>query len=267
MNPGFPFPHAKTHLLSGVLTFLFIVLSLQVHAIVRYVKPTASGTGDGTSWANASANLQAMINASGSGDEVWVAAGTYKPTSGTDRNISFVMKNGVGIYGGFNSTETQLSQRNWRTNVTTLSGDINQPGSSGDNSYHVINNDNNNLNISAVLDGFTITAGNANGADFASYGGAILNANASPKISNCIFTNNHSEVYGGAILNFNGPMGSSPTAFLLATQHFLEEPYQLESVQLIPTVVCCQLKWVFRSKNGSPAPTYIIAFHGGMAKK
>jgi hypothetical protein len=61
--------------------FFAVVLSATAIAqTTRYVKPTASGTGDGLSWANASANLQGMLNASASGDAVWVAAGTYKPT-------------------------------------------------------------------------------------------------------------------------------------------------------------------------------------------
>lgn len=200
MNTSFPFPNVKTHLLSGVLTFLFIVLSLQVHAIVRYVKPTASGTGDGSSWTNASGNLQAMINASGSGDEVWVAAGTYKPTTTTNRNISFSMKNGVAIYGGFNGTETQLSQRNWRTNVTTLSGDIGISGNNSDNSYSVIVNEGIN---SAIFDGFTVTQANSTPPTGNLLGGGIYNAGSSPIIRNCIFSNNTGSYANAGIFNFN----------------------------------------------------------------
>ena len=59
---------------------------------IRYVKPTATGTGNGSSWANASGDLQAMINASSANDQVWVASGVYKPTGTTARNISFAMK-------------------------------------------------------------------------------------------------------------------------------------------------------------------------------
>jgi hypothetical protein len=39
------FPNAKTHLLSGVLTFFFFTFwSLQAQANIRYVKPTAGGS-------------------------------------------------------------------------------------------------------------------------------------------------------------------------------------------------------------------------------
>jgi hypothetical protein len=50
-------------------------------------------------------------------------AGTYKHTATADRTISFALKNGVGVYGGFAGTETMRSQRNPATNVTILSGD------------------------------------------------------------------------------------------------------------------------------------------------
>ncbi|MBK8705753.1 MAG: hypothetical protein IPN33_20795 [Saprospiraceae bacterium] len=136
---------------------LLILLSFcswsSLHATIRYVKQ--GGAGDGSSWTNASGDLQAMINASGAGDQVWVAAGTYKPTSGSNRTISFVMKNGVAIYGGFpNTGNPGMGNRNWATHVTTLSGNIGT-GSNADNSYHVINNS--GLNNTAVLDGFNVT--------------------------------------------------------------------------------------------------------------
>src|SRR5215475_1262798 len=106
------------------------------HATVRCVKPAPSGSG---CWANGTAftDLQSALAASGSGDEIWVAAATYKPDA-SDRTKSFALKDGVGIYGGFVGTETLRSQRNPAANVTILSGDIGTPGSAADNSYHVV---------------------------------------------------------------------------------------------------------------------------------
>jgi hypothetical protein len=58
-------------------------------------------THDGKSWDTAYADLQPVLTAAVSGTTIKVADGTYKPTSGTDRTISFVLKSGVGLYGGF----------------------------------------------------------------------------------------------------------------------------------------------------------------------
>jgi len=171
-----------------------------------YVNANASGANNGSSWTDAFTDLQtALSNFCSSVTEVWVAAGTYKPTTGTDRNISFVMKNGVGIYGGFNGTETLLSQRNWVNNVTTLSGDIGMVGDNSDNSYHVIFNNNNGLDNSALLDGFTVTDGNANGDNefFTDAGGGIYNASVSPTISNCLIKDNEAAKGGGVFNRLN----------------------------------------------------------------
>ena len=73
-----------------------------------YVNLNASGSGDGSSWDNAFTNLESALAAANSGDEIWVAKGTYKP--GDTREDSFQLKDGGSIYGGFAATETTLEQ-------------------------------------------------------------------------------------------------------------------------------------------------------------
>src|SRR5690349_8828972 len=105
---------------------------------VIYVRAGASGANSGSSWANAYTSLANALSAASSGDQIWVAAGTYTPTDGSDRTASFTLENGVAVYGGFAGTETLLSQRDWNTNITTLSGDIGTVGDASDNSFHVV---------------------------------------------------------------------------------------------------------------------------------
>lgn len=176
---------------------------------IRYVRQSSSGLGDGSSWANASSNLQGQIDAPGV-EQVWVAAGTYKPTSTADRNTSFAMKNNVAIYGGFPPTGTPtLANRRTSSNPTILSGEIGGSGTD-DNSYHVLFNNNNGLTNSAILDGFVITAGNATGSDPNNNGGGMLNIVSSPQLRNCIFASN-TATFGGALYSYN----SSSTPLLV----------------------------------------------------
>ncbi|HEY3477130.1 MAG TPA: SBBP repeat-containing protein, partial [Anaerolineales bacterium] len=100
------------------------ITKLPLNPQIYYVNWDATGADDGTSWEDAYTDLQSALSAASYGDKIWVAAGTYKPTSGTDRTISFTLKNGVAVYGGFAGTETSRAQRNYEANVTVLSGDI-----------------------------------------------------------------------------------------------------------------------------------------------
>jgi len=185
--------------------FIVILILIQVvtgftngFAIVRYVTPSGAGSKDGSSWANAYDNtqLQTAINEQDV-DQVWVAAGTYKPTTGSDRTISFNMKNGVAIYGGFAGTETLLGQRNWTTNLTVLSGDIGIPDDRSDNTYSVVMTS--GLDNSARLDGFSIKDGNSN-----TYGGGVYNDSSSPTYANLIISGNSADDNGGGgMYNFD----------------------------------------------------------------
>ena len=169
---------------------------------ILYVNAAAAAGGDGTSWATAYTDLQQALAAAQATETIWVAQGTYKPTSGTDRTISFTLKGGVAVYGGFAGTETQLGQRDWVQHVTTLSGDIGVPVDSSDNSYQVVTSS--GLDASAILDGFTITAGNANGGfylqDFDD-GGGMYNYGSDPTLTNLSFTRNSAHSYGGGMYN------------------------------------------------------------------
>jgi len=183
---------------------------------IYYVKHDAAPINDGTSWDDAFTSIQSALDISVGGDQVWVATGTYYPSYdyGLDigeRGKHFRMIEGVKIYGGFAGTEDSINQRTdfgyGETNKTILSGDIGNEGDNTDNCYHVFfHPTGSNLTASAILDGFTITGGNADGADPHNNGGGMFNENSSPTIANTTFSSN-SASYGGGMYNFN----SSPT--------------------------------------------------------
>jgi len=166
---------------------------------IHYVKSNATGVNNGSSWADAYTDLQFALSVASNGDEVWVMAGTYKPTSGTDRTKSFNLKTGVAIYGGFNGTETMRQQRNFIKNVTILSGDIGVIGDNDDNSFHVVNGG--DTDNTAILNGFTITEGNAKDAIPDPWGGGMHILGGNPRLTNLVFTANLAESGGGIALD------------------------------------------------------------------
>jgi hypothetical protein len=211
------------------ISILFLFINGNIYSkTVYYVK--VDGTGTGTSWANAAGNIQTMIDKAISGDEVWVSKGTYYPSTETIardiRSRSFVLKNGVNLYGGFAGTESTLSQRLLAdlnsdgkvdscelVNKTILSGDIdgiadvwiktiNADGKTW--KWIVTGNEGNCYNVvtggtlQIIFNGFTVIGGNANNA-------AIANQNkaggiySSATVSNCIVSNCSTDFRGGGI--------------------------------------------------------------------
>lgn len=164
---------------------------------VWYVAQTSRGTGSCDSWENACALQQALSSAAaGSGDELWVEAGVYRPTTTGDdpRTATFQLKSGVALYGGFTGNESHRDARDWVANETILSGDIGVQGVATDNVYHVVTGS--GTDHTAVLDGFTVTGGYAayiGSIDCSIFcGGGMRNSSGSPTIRNVTFRGNHS---------------------------------------------------------------------------
>lgn len=160
------------------------------------VNAAAVGSGTGTSWEDAFTDLQSALVAARQVERspvhVWVAAGTYRPDRGSgDRTAAFELTDGVALYGGFAGNETRLNQRRPLTFMTVLSGDLEGNDATGglaENSYHVVTAT--NTGPAAVLDGFLVTGGNANGPPPHDSGGGLRIALGRPAIANSTFQSN-----------------------------------------------------------------------------
>ena len=198
-----------------LFAFFYIVQTPATAAsnIIRVDADASGASADGASWATAYPNLQDGLVAATNGDEVWVAAGVYTP--GNTISDTFILNAGVSLYGGFAATEILRSERDFDANLTVLSGDIDGDDMTiagvvltttnqvGDNSYHVVSAV--GVTNTAVLDGFTITAGQADGGSPNNRGGGMHNDSSHPTVSNVIFSGN-SAGNGGGMSN----LGSDP---------------------------------------------------------
>lgn len=213
---------------------------------IRYVKPVATGTGDGSSWENASGNLQNMIdelaknNPQNLPGEVWVAAGTYVPQvqviSGTTYSASFLMRDGISVYGGFAGDESSKLEREvgkmpWNfVNKTILEGsyyehsktswnESNHKWTLTSDSRHVVffsplpSEGKNGFGKSTILNGVTIRGGYAQGgegvADFMTDRGAGVYMGINATLEKCIVTENSSTGNGGAVYMYGGRVMNS----------------------------------------------------------
>ncbi len=174
---------------------------------ILFVRSDAPDGGDGLSWTLAYRDLLEAMEVAATIDtisEVWVAEGTYTPAPpGGNRYASFELVDGLTIYGGFRGTETSLVERDVDVSKTILSGDLNGDDVGGvhdpsraENSLHVVLGE--GTGATAVLDGFIITGGNADGADIPdNRAGGMYLPGSSATVRNCRFEANTAGAAGG----------------------------------------------------------------------
>lgn len=206
-----------------------------VHAgAIRFVDDDAALAGGGLSWDTAYRFLQdALADAEAAGGavtEIRVAQGVYRPdqdeagniTPG-DREASFHLLSGVALRGGFLGLSAGKGQdpddRDLTLYATFLSGDL--AGNDGpdfannaENAYHVVIGS--GTDTTALIEGFRITAGNANGPqypDIHTWGAGMFNDQGDPTVMRCVFHDNITLTVftlsgeGGGMFNF----ASNPT--------------------------------------------------------
>ena len=211
---------------------------------IRYVKPEGSDMNSGDSWGTAYRTIQHAIDAlaatPGMPGEVWVAAGTYEPTTYLEDNpnypASFRMSDGISVYGGFAGTETSKAERKIKAggmpwdfaNVTILqgqsySGEINW--NSTDNrwslnsaSTHVVwfapllNENKRGFDNVTILDGVTVRGGQATTSQADYYNGdrgAGIYMCVNAWLTNSVVTENVAQGDGGAVWLSGGRVMSS----------------------------------------------------------
>ncbi len=183
-NISIPQALRRTPVRRRLLLALCCGFSFTIHAKTIFVKADAGGDNNGTTWEHAYTDLQAAIDAAVINDVIFVASGTYRPStppyggvSEDPRDRAFALKVRVSLYGGFAGTEATLEERLFNSaGPTILSGDLNGDDGPGfanrsDNSYHVVTGYNlaqatGTFTItihSVTFDGFTVTGGNADG--------------------------------------------------------------------------------------------------------
>ncbi|MGB3298108.1 MAG: DUF4114 domain-containing protein [Phormidesmis sp.] len=159
---------------------------------IIYVNQAAAVGGDGKAWVRAYQQLSSALAIAQSGDEIWLAQGTYTP--GSTPQATFEIRNSVSIYGGFTGAELNRADRDWQNNLTILSGSL---GSAG-HSHHVVTG---NSTANAGLDGVIIEGGNTTGAANEDGGGVYNRAGRKLSLENVIVRNNRAADDGGGIRN------------------------------------------------------------------
>lgn len=204
-----------------------------------YVRANAPAGGDGRSWATAHNDLSMALSAAEAGcsDTIWIAGGIYKPSVIPEgcsdctslRDVTFILKEGIKLFGGFQGNESLLHQR-VINDPTILSGDIGISGDSTDNAFHVLVSI--NSDETTLIDGITITQGNAyiysDLPKFVEYqdnyfyrntGGGLYLVNSEVKVRNVTFQNNRG-FFGGAVgVDFGSVIAENKISSILTNRN------------------------------------------------
>lgn len=229
----------KTNYMKSILTVLFFIILTPAAFGQIYVKKTASGLNNGTSWVNAYTNLQTAITNASSGAVIYVAADTFYLPAGNRDNAFAITNKSLTIYGGFpNTGNPGINNRAHRIYHTILSGDVNKndatfTSSTGkgdadrsDNVKNVVRISNNNTNNTIVLDGLVIQSGNyfENGGNGSGvYITKTVNGSASTTVAikNCTFRYNTGQK-GAAIGTYQYFTDNGSMTVNMESNHFYE---------------------------------------------
>ena len=221
---------------TGNVTVTAVVLAVLLAGVsacsakVIYVDADAPGANNGTTWADAFGYLQDALRVAGGGDQILVAEGVYRPDQGMyqpprERTATLQLISGVTIQGGYAGYgRADPNARHIELYETVLSGDLRgndtdiynaewqgivgftSDPNRAENSYSVVTGS--GTDGTAILDGFTITGGNANGPilgrcpdmDYRlTTGAGIYNVSGSPTVLNCTFLRNTSRPPYGCV--------------------------------------------------------------------
>lgn len=170
-----------------------------------FVDDTAPPGGDGSSWAGAYTDLQDALDEADAltGEvEVRIAAGVYRPDRGTgDRTMSFVVRGGMALVGGFPDGGGEAGERDPAQHETALTGDLagddtGEAATWAENAEHVVLAANPFLRPGAtVFDGLIIEGG-----DSPDDGAGIVASNSALQVRGCVFRRNRAAGRGGAIV-------------------------------------------------------------------
>ncbi len=166
---------------------------------IIYITP--DGNGDGSSWENATSELEyATAIASDGITQIWVKSGIYYGNT-TDDNGAFCLYPKNRIYGGFNGSENadfDIKNRDLEANPTILDGE---------NQRRLLyQNDHFSSSTYSVIDGFTFQNG------YSGSGGALM-LSSNSRFYNCKFINNSTNGQGGAVYT-NSPINNNTTNIL-----------------------------------------------------
>jgi predicted outer membrane repeat protein len=231
-----------------------------------YVDSSAAGANDGSSWTNAYHYLQEALADANDADkpvEIRVARGVYRPDQGLVaipefdwRTTTFQLINGVALEGGYAGLGApDPNARDVGLYETILSGDLNGDDADvnspydllseptrADNSYHVVTGS--GTDETAVLDGFTITGGNALNNE-GQAGGGMLNFVGSPTLSYCTFKGNLARNGGGMYNAYGHPVLNRCVFQENAADHY----GGMQNANGKPTLMSCTFRENYSSKT------------------